>query len=96
MPGWSLSQGSGTLLAPEPSLPRRETLQRLELENKRLCQQEAADRERQEELQRHLEEANRDRHRLEMQHRYGPRAGGLGGHPRVEDGGGGECCGCEH
>lgn len=56
-------------LAPEPSLPRRETLQRLELENKRLCQQEAADRERQEELQRHLEEANRDRHRLETQHR---------------------------
>lgn len=47
----------------------RETLQRLELENKRLCQQEAADRERQEELQRHLEEANRDRHRLETQHR---------------------------
>ncbi|XP_049644376.1 protein Hook homolog 2 [Suncus etruscus] len=47
----------------------RETLQRLELENKRLCQQEAADRERLEELQRHLEEANRDRHRLETQHR---------------------------
>ncbi|XP_004616658.1 protein Hook homolog 2 isoform X1 [Sorex araneus] len=47
----------------------RETLQRLQLENKRLCQQEAADRERQEELQRHLEEANRARHRLETQHR---------------------------
>lgn len=48
---------------------RRETLLQLQLENKRLCQQEAADRERQEELQRHLEEANRARHRLETQHR---------------------------
>ncbi|XP_007952597.1 protein Hook homolog 2 [Orycteropus afer afer] len=47
----------------------RETLLRLQLENKRLCQQEAADRERQEDLQRHLEEANRARHRLETQHR---------------------------
>ncbi|XP_006874317.1 PREDICTED: protein Hook homolog 2 isoform X1 [Chrysochloris asiatica] len=47
----------------------RETLLRLQLENKRLCQQEAADRERQEELQRHLEEANRSRHSLETQHR---------------------------
>nr|XP_012645856.1 protein Hook homolog 2 isoform X4 [Microcebus murinus] len=47
----------------------RETLLRLELENKRLCRQEAADRERQEELQRHLEEANRARHGLETQHR---------------------------
>ncbi|XP_036097911.1 protein Hook homolog 2 isoform X1 [Molossus molossus] len=47
----------------------RETLQQLQLENKRLCQQEAADRERQEELQRHLEEANRARHQLETQHR---------------------------
>ncbi|KAF6306361.1 hook microtubule tethering protein 2 [Rhinolophus ferrumequinum] len=47
----------------------RETLVQLQLENKRLCQQEAADRERQEELQRHLEEANRARHRLETQHR---------------------------
>ncbi|XP_047632879.1 protein Hook homolog 2 isoform X3 [Phacochoerus africanus] len=47
----------------------RETLLRLQLENKRLCQQEAADRERQEELQRHLEEANRARHSLETQHR---------------------------
>lgn len=47
----------------------RETLLQLQLENKRLCQQEAADRERQEELQRHLEEANRTRHRLETQHR---------------------------
>nr|XP_033709986.1 protein Hook homolog 2 isoform X7 [Tursiops truncatus] len=47
----------------------RETLLQLQLENKRLCQQEAADRERQEELQRHLEEANRARHGLEMQHR---------------------------
>lgn len=47
----------------------RETLLRLQLENKRLCQQEAADRERQEELQRHLEEANRARHGLETQHR---------------------------
>ncbi|XP_066204162.1 protein Hook homolog 2 isoform X2 [Saccopteryx leptura] len=47
----------------------RETLLRLQLENKRLCRQEAADRERQEELQRHLEEANRARHRLETQHR---------------------------
>ncbi|XP_007469163.1 PREDICTED: protein Hook homolog 2 isoform X2 [Lipotes vexillifer] len=46
----------------------RETLLQLQLENKRLCQQEAADRERQEELQRHLEEANRARHGLEMQH----------------------------
>uniref|UniRef100_A0A8C9BQ51 Hook microtubule tethering protein 2 n=1 Tax=Phocoena sinus TaxID=42100 RepID=A0A8C9BQ51_PHOSS len=46
-----------------------ETLLQLQLENKRLCQQEAADRERQEELQRHLEEANRARHGLEMQHR---------------------------
>ncbi|XP_051693829.1 protein Hook homolog 2 isoform X2 [Oryctolagus cuniculus] len=47
----------------------RETLVRLQLENKRLCQQEAADRERQEELQRHLEEANRARHALETQQR---------------------------
>ncbi|XP_068392946.1 protein Hook homolog 2 isoform X4 [Eschrichtius robustus] len=47
----------------------RETLLQLQLENKRLCQQEAADRERQEELQRHLEEANRARHGLEMQQR---------------------------
>ncbi|ERE78940.1 putative protein Hook [Cricetulus griseus] len=47
----------------------RETLLRLQLENKRLCQQEASDRERQEELQRHLEEANRARHGLETQHR---------------------------
>ncbi|XP_037361816.1 protein Hook homolog 2 isoform X2 [Talpa occidentalis] len=47
----------------------RETLLKLQLENKRLCQQEAADRDRQEELQRHLEEANRERHRLETQHR---------------------------
>ncbi|XP_008583170.1 PREDICTED: protein Hook homolog 2 isoform X1 [Galeopterus variegatus] len=47
----------------------RETLLRLQLENKRLCQQEAADRERQGELQRHLEEANRARHGLETQHR---------------------------
>ncbi|XP_075392885.1 protein Hook homolog 2 [Tenrec ecaudatus] len=47
----------------------RETLLRLQLENKRLCQQEAADRERQEDLQRHLEEANRARHGLETQHR---------------------------
>ncbi|XP_033257196.2 protein Hook homolog 2 isoform X13 [Orcinus orca] len=47
----------------------RETLLQLQLENKRLCQQEAADRERQEELQRQLEEANRARHGLEMQHR---------------------------
>uniref|UniRef100_A0A4X1U2V9 Calponin-homology (CH) domain-containing protein n=1 Tax=Sus scrofa TaxID=9823 RepID=A0A4X1U2V9_PIG len=44
----------------------RETLLRLQLENKRLCQQEAADRERQEELQRHLEEANGGR-RLNQQ-----------------------------
>ncbi|XP_013209186.1 protein Hook homolog 2 isoform X10 [Microtus ochrogaster] len=47
----------------------RETLLRLQLENKRLRQQEATDRERQEELQRHLEEANRARHGLETQHR---------------------------
>uniref|UniRef100_A0A8C2VQ97 Hook microtubule tethering protein 2 n=1 Tax=Chinchilla lanigera TaxID=34839 RepID=A0A8C2VQ97_CHILA len=47
----------------------RETLLRLQLENKRLCQQEAADRERQAELQRHLEEANRARHALETQRR---------------------------
>lgn len=47
----------------------REMLLRLQLENKRLRQQEAADRERQEELQRHLEEANRARHGLETQHR---------------------------
>lgn len=47
----------------------RETLLRLQLENKRLCQQEAADRERQAELQRHLEEANRARHGLETQRR---------------------------
>uniref|UniRef100_A0A4X1TWM8 Calponin-homology (CH) domain-containing protein n=1 Tax=Sus scrofa TaxID=9823 RepID=A0A4X1TWM8_PIG len=45
--------------SPAHSIPfGRETLLRLQLENKRLCQQEAADRERQEELQRHLEEAN--------------------------------------
>ncbi|XP_062034803.1 protein Hook homolog 2 isoform X1 [Lepus europaeus] len=49
----------------------RETLVHLQLENKRLCQQEAADRERQEELQRHLEEANRARHALETQQRLG-------------------------
>lgn len=58
--------------SPQPCsfLPgRRETLLRLQLENKRLCQREAADRERQEELQRHLEDANRARHRLETQHR---------------------------
>ncbi|KAM5239190.1 LOW QUALITY PROTEIN: protein Hook homolog 2 [Ctenodactylus gundi] len=47
----------------------RETLQRLQRENKRLCQQEAADRERQDELQRQLEEANRARHGLETQRR---------------------------
>lgn len=47
----------------------RETLLRLQLENKHLCQKEAADRERQEELQCHLEEANRARHALETQHR---------------------------
>ncbi|XP_041910124.1 protein Hook homolog 2 isoform X3 [Arvicola amphibius] len=47
----------------------REMLLPLQLENKRLRQQEAADRERQEELQRHLEEANRARHGLETQHR---------------------------
>lgn len=47
----------------------RDTLLQLQQENKRLCQQEAADRDRQEELQRHLEEANRERHRLETQHR---------------------------
>ncbi|XP_036158538.1 protein Hook homolog 2 isoform X6 [Myotis myotis] len=47
----------------------RETLLQLQGENRRLCQQEAADRERQEELQRHLEEANRARHQLETQHR---------------------------
>lgn len=47
----------------------RETLLRLQLENKHLCQKEAADRERQEELQRHLEEANRARHALETQRR---------------------------
>lgn len=34
----------------------------------RLCQQEAADGERQEELQRHLEAASRARHGLERQH----------------------------
>ncbi|XP_022382604.1 protein Hook homolog 2 isoform X2 [Enhydra lutris kenyoni] len=45
----------------------RETLLRLQLENKQLCQQEAAYRERQEELQRHLEDANRARHGLETQ-----------------------------
>nr|XP_044995291.1 protein Hook homolog 2 isoform X5 [Jaculus jaculus] len=47
----------------------RETLLRLQQENKRLCQQEAEHRERQAELQRHLEEANRARHALEAQHR---------------------------
>ncbi|XP_058146548.1 protein Hook homolog 2 isoform X2 [Dasypus novemcinctus] len=47
----------------------RETLLRLQLENKRLCRQEAADRERQADLQRHLEEANRARHGLETQQR---------------------------
>ncbi|CAK6445446.1 unnamed protein product [Pipistrellus nathusii] len=47
----------------------REALLQLQEENRRLCQQEAADRERQEELQRHLEEANRARHQLETQHR---------------------------
>ncbi|KAM6149040.1 protein Hook homolog 2 [Erethizon dorsatum] len=47
----------------------RETLLRLQLENKRLCQQETVDRERQAELQRHLEEANRARHALETQRR---------------------------
>ncbi|XP_044110044.1 protein Hook homolog 2 isoform X3 [Neovison vison] len=45
----------------------RETLLRLQLENKQLCQQEAAYRERQEELQRLLEDANRARHGLETQ-----------------------------
>ncbi|XP_019657110.1 protein Hook homolog 2 isoform X5 [Ailuropoda melanoleuca] len=45
----------------------RETLLRLQRENKQLCQQEAAYRERQEELQRHLEDANRARHGLETQ-----------------------------
>ncbi|XP_032740020.1 protein Hook homolog 2 isoform X2 [Lontra canadensis] len=45
----------------------RDTLLRLQLENKQLCQQEAAYRERQEELQRHLEDANRARHGLETQ-----------------------------
>ncbi|KAH0519251.1 Protein Hook-like protein 2 [Microtus ochrogaster] len=52
-----------------PSIAPRETLLWLQLENKRLRQQEATDRERQEELQRHLEEANRARHGLETQHR---------------------------
>ncbi|XP_037674441.1 protein Hook homolog 2 isoform X3 [Choloepus didactylus] len=47
----------------------RETLLRLQLENRRLCQQEAADRERQEDLRRHLEAANRARHGLETQQR---------------------------
>lgn len=47
----------------------RETLVRLQLENKRLCRQEAADRERQEQLQRHLEEARRQRHGLETRQR---------------------------
>ncbi|XP_045432024.1 protein Hook homolog 2 isoform X4 [Pipistrellus kuhlii] len=47
----------------------REALLQLQGENRRLCQQEAADRERQEELQRHLEEANRARHQLETQNR---------------------------
>ncbi|XP_028909115.1 protein Hook homolog 2 isoform X1 [Ornithorhynchus anatinus] len=47
----------------------KETIMRLQLENKRLCVQEAADRERQEELQAQLEEANRAKHGLETQHR---------------------------
>ncbi|XP_043835602.1 protein Hook homolog 2 isoform X5 [Dromiciops gliroides] len=47
----------------------RETVLRLQRENRRLCQQEAADRGRTEELQGQLEEANRARHRLETQHR---------------------------
>lgn len=47
----------------------REALLQLQGENRRLCQREAADRERQEELQRHLEEANRARHQLETQQR---------------------------
>ncbi|XP_045348059.1 protein Hook homolog 2 isoform X11 [Leopardus geoffroyi] len=54
-------------LSPARSPLGRETLLRLQLENKQLCQQEAAYRERQEELQRHLEEANRARHGLETQ-----------------------------
>ncbi|XP_023101617.1 protein Hook homolog 2 isoform X5 [Felis catus] len=54
-------------LSPAHSPVGRETLLRLQLENKQLCQQEAAYRERQEELQRHLEEANRARHGLETQ-----------------------------
>nr|XP_039322593.1 protein Hook homolog 2 isoform X1 [Saimiri boliviensis boliviensis] len=58
-----------TLIASFRVQPCQETLLRLQLENKRLCRQEAADRERQEELQRHLEEANRARHGLETQHR---------------------------
>ncbi|XP_055422542.1 protein Hook homolog 2 isoform X4 [Bubalus kerabau] len=63
------SPAVGNLAAEILPAELRETLLRLQLENKRLCQQEAADRERQEELQRHLEEANRARHRLETQHR---------------------------
>ncbi|XP_019819621.2 protein Hook homolog 2 isoform X9 [Bos indicus] len=63
------SPAVGNLAAEILPAELRETLLRLQLENKRLCQQEAADRERQEELQRHLEEANRARHGLETQHR---------------------------
>uniref|UniRef100_A0A5F8H1G8 Hook microtubule tethering protein 2 n=1 Tax=Monodelphis domestica TaxID=13616 RepID=A0A5F8H1G8_MONDO len=47
----------------------RETVLRLQRENRRLCQQEAADRGRTEELQGQLEKANRARHGLETQHR---------------------------
>ncbi|KAM9732452.1 protein Hook homolog 2 isoform 5-T5 [Dama dama] len=63
------SPAVGNLAAEILPAELRETLLRLQLENKRLCQQEADDRERQEELQRHLEEANRARHGLETQHR---------------------------
>ncbi|KFO19503.1 protein Hook homolog 2 isoform X2 [Fukomys damarensis] len=62
-------QGLENLAAEILPAELRETLLRLQLENKRLCQQEAADRERQAELQRHLEEANRARHALETQRR---------------------------
>lgn len=67
---WSPPPAAGRLVpaAFTPwGLVRRETLLQLQGENRRLCQQEAADRERQEELQRHLEEANRARHQLETQ-----------------------------
>ncbi|XP_070319583.1 protein Hook homolog 2 isoform X6 [Odocoileus virginianus] len=63
------SPAVGNLAAEILPAELRETLLRLQLENKRLCQQEADDRERQEELQRHLEEANRARHGLETQQR---------------------------